>query len=113
MQIYDNCRVYLNFLLTAIKMPEDMTRCILSEYEAHPDILEEPPVKIDDEKKFFRVVKAAFSQRRKTLPNSLSSGLSLPKAQVSSILESAGIKQNARAEEMSMQDFADITRALP
>ena len=77
------------------------------------DILEEPPVKIDDEKKFFRVVKAAFSQRRKTLPNSLSSGLSLPKAQVSSILESAGIKQNARAEEMSMQDFADITRALP
>ena len=42
MQIYDNCRVYLNSLLTAIKMPEEMIRCILSEYEAHPDILEEP-----------------------------------------------------------------------
>ncbi len=73
------------------------------------DILKEPPVKIKEEKLFFRVVKAAFSQRRKTLSNSLSSGMKLPKQQIAAVLEKAGIRQNARAEEMTMQDFAAIT----
>ena len=73
------------------------------------NILKSPPVDISDEGMFFRVVKAAFSQRRKTLANSLSSGLSMPKAQVSALLKDAGIKENARAEEMTMQDFAKIT----
>ena len=75
------------------------------------NILKEPPVKAADEGLFFRVVRAAFLQRRKTLANSLSAGLSLPKQTVSEILSSAGIKPNARAEEMTMQQFADITGA--
>ncbi len=76
------------------------------------DILREPPVKVKDERLFFRVVKAAFSQRRKTLSNSLSSGMKLPKQQITEILEKAGIRQNARAEEMTMQDFAAITGCI-
>lgn len=76
------------------------------------NILKEPSVAVDDEKMFFRVVKAAFSQRRKTLANSLSSGLSVPKAEVTALLKKAGIKENARAEEMTMADFAAITRAV-
>ncbi len=76
------------------------------------NILKKPPVATDDEKLFFRVVKAAFSQRRKTVLNSLSSGLSLPKAYVSEVLENAGIKQTARAEELKMQEFAAITNIL-
>ncbi len=75
------------------------------------NILKEPPVKAADEKLFFRIIKAAFMQRRKTLANSLSAGLSLPKQTVSAILSAAGIKPAARAEEMSMQQFADITQA--
>ena len=75
-------------------------------------ILDKPPVEAADEKLFFKVVKAAFLQRRKTLANSLSAGLSMPKAQINSLLESAGIKSNARAEEMTMQNFADISNAL-
>ena len=76
------------------------------------NILKNPPVSVGDEKMFFKVVKSAFSQRRKTLPNSLSSGLSIPKPEAAKILEQAGIKQTARAEEMTMEDFAAITETI-
>ncbi len=76
------------------------------------NILKEPPVSVQDEKMFFKVVKAAFSQRRKTLSNSLSSGLSIPKPEAAKILEQAGIKQTARAEEITMEDFAAITETI-
>ena len=76
------------------------------------NILKEPPVKVEDEQMFFKVVKAAFSQRRKTLSNSLSSGLSVSKSVISDILLSAGIDATARAEEMTMEQFAKITELL-
>lgn len=75
------------------------------------DILDEPPVKTD-EKKFFAVVKAAFSQRRKVISNSLSSGLGIGKAEVLTILEAAGVPVNARAETLSLQAFADIANNI-
>lgn len=76
------------------------------------NILSEPPAAVTDERLFFRVVRAAFSQRRKTLSNSLSAGLSMPKPEVLSLLDEAGIARTARAEEMSMQDFAAITSVI-
>ena len=76
------------------------------------DIRKEPPVEVRDEASFFRVVRAAFSQRRKTLSNTLSSGLGFPKAQVNALLERAGVSASLRAEQLSMQQFADIANAL-
>lgn len=76
------------------------------------DIRKEPPVEVRDEANFFRVVRAAFSQRRKTLSNTLSSGLGFPKAQVNALLERAGVSASLRAEQLSMQQFADIANAL-
>lgn len=76
------------------------------------NILKEPPVSVDDEKKFFAVVKAAFSQRRKTLANSLSSGLSLEKSKVNEILINAGVDINARAEKLKLEDFAAIANLI-
>lgn len=76
------------------------------------NILQQPPVKVADEKLFFQVVKASFLQRRKTLSNSLSSGMSMPKATVSEILSAADIQPTARAEEMTMQQFAEITNQI-
>ena len=76
------------------------------------NILKEPPVKPADEKMFFRVVRAAFSQRRKTLSNSLSSGLSLPKQKIAEALASASISPTARAEEMTLRQFEAIYEAL-
>lgn len=75
------------------------------------DIRENPPVSVD-EKKFFAVVKAAFSQRRKVISNSLSSGLSKSKEEIIGALEAAGIEQNARAEKLSLDDFANIANNL-
>lgn len=76
------------------------------------DILKEPPVKLKDEKKFFAVIKAAFSQRRKTISNSLSSGLSLEKTVVNDVLDKSGVAQNARAEQLKLENFADIANNL-
>ncbi len=76
------------------------------------NIRNQPPVTAADETMFFKVVRAAFLQRRKTLANSLSAGLSMPKADISALLDSIGIPSNARAEEMTMQQFADIANSL-
>lgn len=76
------------------------------------DIRKQPEVDVKREEDFFRVVKAAFSQRRKTLSNTLSSGLSMNKTQIAELLERAGVASNLRAEQLSMQQFADIANAL-
>lgn len=76
------------------------------------DIRKEPAVQVDKEENFFRVVKAAFSQRRKTLANTLSSGLGISKAQATELLNRARVASNLRAEQLSMQQFADIANAL-
>ena len=76
------------------------------------DIRKQPTVDVKREEDFFRVVKAAFSQRRKTLSNTLSSGLSMNKTQIAELLERAGVASNLRAEQLSMQQFADIANAL-
>ena len=75
------------------------------------DIRENPPVETD-EKMFFRVVKAAFSQRRKVISNSLSSGLKMSKDEINGILERAGVPANARAEKLSLADFASIANEI-
>ena len=75
------------------------------------DVLSQPPVECDD-KRFFSVVKAAFSQRRKVISNSLSAGLSMSKEQTLDLLERAGVPANARAEQLSLRQFADIANQL-
>jgi 16S rRNA (adenine1518-N6/adenine1519-N6)-dimethyltransferase len=75
-------------------------------------IREKPAVETSDEKFFFRVIKAAFCQRRKTLLNSLSAGLSLTKVEISKALTECGLLQTARAEELSLESFAALSDAL-
>lgn len=75
------------------------------------DILSEPPIDVKDKKRFFRLVKAAFSQRRKTINNSLASG-EFSKESVLNALNKLGIDAKLRAENLSIQDFANITNEL-
>lgn len=75
------------------------------------DVLPQPPVSCDD-KQFFAVVKAAFSQRRKVIANSLSAGLSMNKEQTLAVLQKAGVPANARAEQLGLCDFAAIANQL-
>ncbi len=76
------------------------------------NIRKEPAVKVSDEKKFFRMVKAAFAQRRKTAVNSISSGMSIPKDKVAQAIISTGLDVNVRAEKLSMDDLANICENL-
>lgn len=76
------------------------------------DVNEAPTLDVSDEKLFFRVVRGAFSQRRKTVANSLSSVLSLGKQDVNLALEKAGVSPLSRAEQLSLEEFASITREL-
>lgn len=58
------------------------------------------------------VVRAAFSQRRKTLRNALASALDRPPDAIEAVLRRAGVDPRARAEELSLQRFASIAEAL-
>lgn len=72
-------------------------------------IRKNPPVELLDEKLFFKVVKAAFSQRRKTLLNCLSGGFGGDKAGISKLLEEVGIDPKRRGETLSLDEFAGIS----
>jgi 16S rRNA (adenine1518-N6/adenine1519-N6)-dimethyltransferase len=74
----------------------------------HLVLRKEPPVLLTDEKMFSRVVRTAFTQRRKTLSNSLKP-LAL---NMKEILAGAGIDPSRRPETLSMEEFARISNAL-
>lgn len=68
--------------------------------------------KVDDEDLYFKVVKAAFGQRRKTLLNSISSMGNLAKDQVKEALEEAGIDPKRRGETLSLDEFAILSNVI-
>ena len=74
------------------------------------DVKDALPLQPEEEKTLFRVVKAAFGQRRKTLPNTLSAGLGIPKAEAAEKLAAAGLKPTARAEELSLEEFCRLAK---
>ena len=75
---------------------------------------EEVPVKVKDEKLMFKLIRAAFNQRRKTLQNSINNSpeLSLSKEQVVSALDSMGLSQTIRGEALSLEQFAELANLL-
>lgn len=75
-------------------------------------VREKPPVEVENEEFFFKLVKAAFSQRRKTAENSISAGLGIAKSEVAEALAKAGLEKTVRAEKLTMQNFADIAKIL-
>ncbi len=75
-------------------------------------VRKEPPVKVENEEFFFKLVKAAFSQRRKTAENSISAGLGINKSIVAEALENAGLERTVRAEKLTMEDFEALAKLL-
>jgi 16S rRNA (adenine1518-N6/adenine1519-N6)-dimethyltransferase len=78
------------------------------------DFLETPPVKVKDEKLFFKIIRGAFNQRRKTIINSLSREevLDMSKENLSKALEKARVEAQSRPEQLSLSDFAQIANAI-
>ncbi len=75
-------------------------------------IRKEPPVKVENEEFFFRMVKAAFSQRRKTASNGISSGMGIPKDRVAEALTLSGLSPTVRAEALTMEELAVLSDNL-
>ncbi len=78
------------------------------------DVYKQPPVNPLDKASLFSVIKAAFSQRRKTLSNSLNSffGNTLNKQEISEIITSNGFPETIRGEELDICDFSKIADSI-
>ena len=72
------------------------------------DIRREPPISVKNEAGFFRMVKAAFGQRRKTAANGISAGTGIEKGQIAAAIERAGFDPNVRAESLKMEELAQL-----
>lgn len=71
-----------------------------------------PLISPEDEKRFFRVVKAGFSSKRKKLRSSLSAGLGISKPEAEEILKSAGISPDDRAEALAINQWIDLMKIV-
>ena len=76
------------------------------------DMLQSPPVEVNSEEMLFKVIRGAFSQRRKILPNCLANSLGMDKSAILEVLKAADVSQNARAEQLSLEDFARIANTI-
>jgi 16S rRNA (adenine1518-N6/adenine1519-N6)-dimethyltransferase len=75
---------------------------------------EEPPVEVKDEALMFKLIRASFNQRRKTLVNGLSNAadLNLTKVQILEVLASLGLSETIRGEALTLSQFAAIANAF-
>lgn len=71
-----------------------------------------PAVDTPDETGLFRLIRAAFGQRRKAAANSIAAGLGIPKAQVTAALEAAGLPPLVRPEQLTLEQFAALQSRL-
>ncbi len=76
------------------------------------DIYPELPVSAQNERRFFQIVKAGFSQKRKQLRNSLKAGLRIPVDQVEAALQAAGIDPRRRAETLCLEEWVILAEVL-
>lgn len=76
------------------------------------DILKNPPIKVSDEKFFFSMVKAAFSQRRKTASNGISAGMGISKPTVIEAIKAADLSPTVRAEALTMEQLGRFCEEL-
>ena len=78
------------------------------------ELYDKPPVELHDSSLFFRVVKAAFGQRRKTLVNALNNAgqFNMSKEEIKAALGHTGIDENRRGETLSLEQFAQLSNYI-
>lgn len=102
-QVYNECE--LGPVITANKFtPPPKVDSRLVKLERRPQSL----ISNVDDKLFFRVVKAGFASRRKTLANSISAGMNMPKSLAEKKLKEAGVEPSSRAQELSIDEWLKL-----
>ena len=72
----------------------------------------EPPVAVENEPFFFKMIKAGFNQRRKTMVNSLNAGMSISKETITATLEQCGLSATTRIEQLTLEQLAALSNTL-
>jgi 16S rRNA (adenine1518-N6/adenine1519-N6)-dimethyltransferase len=103
---YSNSEIIINVPKENFLPEPEVDSCVIK-----LDVLEKPSVFVKDENTFFNTIKTGFSQRRKTILNSLSNG-NFSKEEISNVLKILNINEKLRAEDLSVQDFANISNEL-
>lgn len=77
------------------------------------DIYEKPPVSVKDSKGMFKLIRAAFNQRRKTLPNAVSNaGLGISREKCAEALKKLGLSETIRGEALTLTQFSELSDEL-
>ena len=71
-----------------------------------------PPVKVGSEEGFFRLVKACFAQRRKTLVNTVSSAAGIDKENIKKALTQLGLSETVRGERLTLEQLAELSNLI-
>ncbi|OGL20166.1 MAG: ribosomal RNA small subunit methyltransferase A [Candidatus Rokubacteria bacterium RIFCSPLOWO2_12_FULL_71_22] len=106
-QLHWEVRVALRVPAGAFRPPPKVASAVL-----HLKALPAPRVAVQDERHFERVVRAAFSQRRKKLANALAAGLGAPLEGVRAAAAGAGVDPGRRAETLTILEFARLAERL-
>jgi 16S rRNA (adenine1518-N6/adenine1519-N6)-dimethyltransferase len=105
-QFYGSARVLFRLPPHAFRPPPKVESAVL-----RIDVLPEPFLGVGEQAGFFKVVRAGFRAPRKQLHNAISQGLWLPPGEAAPMLEAAGIDPLRRAQTLSLQEWAQLTRA--
>ena len=76
------------------------------------DLTKKGNYQVTDEKVFFKMVKSAFAQRRKTILNSVASGMGIEKEKLALAIENAGLSATARAEALTMDELVTLSNKI-
>jgi 16S rRNA (adenine1518-N6/adenine1519-N6)-dimethyltransferase len=76
------------------------------------DMYEKPIVDVTSEQNFFRIVKAGFCAARKQVANAISQGLDIPKPEVISLMQTAGVNPQKRAETLTLHEWANLEKVF-
>lgn len=76
------------------------------------NLRERPPVKINNEELFFKLIKASFMQRRKTLINAITNSGIMGKEEFRNLLQKVGLDERVRGENLNLQDFANLANSM-
>ena len=102
-----SCRILFEVSRGCFLPPPNVDSTVIK-LTPHP----QPPVDVLNPAMLFAVIRAAFSQRRKTLLNCISAAFTLPKPDAAALLQSAGIDPSARGEQLDLAAIARIADAL-
>ena len=106
-QLFSDVKILFKLKPTSFFPPPKVSSAVIK-----ISFLKNPKLKIKNGNLFFKLVKASFAQRRKTILNSLSSNYNIDKTKLSLVLEKAKIDLKRRAESLSIEEFSVLAETI-